>query len=86
MHSPNWPSSYPDNTECEWEIEVLPGYHIEYTFNATFAFPEDCSDYVMVSYMVRRFSLDVLSYNSVLNYIYTLLFGILRLIFELSSL
>ena len=49
VSSPNWPQgSYPDNTECLWEINVQQGYYIEAQFNESFELQSDCDDYVEV--------------------------------------
>ncbi|XP_065344562.1 cubilin [Cloeon dipterum] len=33
LQSPNYPNSYPHNTECKWEIEVEAGTSVELTIN-----------------------------------------------------
>ncbi|XP_021357124.1 cubilin-like [Mizuhopecten yessoensis] len=50
--SPNYPQSYPHRTECVWDINVAPGYHVALTFNPPFDLESHaaCSwDYVEVS-------------------------------------
>ncbi|KAL8607578.1 hypothetical protein ACOMHN_003497 [Nucella lapillus] len=34
ISSPNYPSNYPANTECVWNINVLPGYTVAFTVSA----------------------------------------------------
>ncbi len=36
IQSPNHPARYPSNTECVWEINVTPGYHVDLQFVAPF--------------------------------------------------
>lgn len=50
VSSPNYPSSYPPNTECEWEIRVDSGYILILNVNSSFDLqPGDCSsDYLEV--------------------------------------
>ena len=53
ISSPNWPANYPANTECVWEINVDPGYHIDLMFLPPFDLeiqPAGCpNDYVKAS-------------------------------------
>jgi len=51
ISSPNWPDSYRPSTECIWDVNVLPGYHMRITFNETFRIehsPTCSNDYVQV--------------------------------------
>ena len=32
VESPNYPSPYPINADCQWHIKAYLGYHIELTF------------------------------------------------------
>ncbi|XP_059179030.1 cubilin-like isoform X2 [Physella acuta] len=41
LKSPNYPSRYPHNIECVWEINVDPGYHIVLNFNPHFDLEAD---------------------------------------------
>jgi len=36
ISSPNYPASYPHNTECMWDINVESGYTVTLTFNPPF--------------------------------------------------
>ncbi|XP_060075561.1 cubilin-like [Ylistrum balloti] len=50
--SPNYPQSYPHRTECVWDINVSPGYHVSLTFNPPFDLESHASctwDYVEVN-------------------------------------
>ncbi|PVD35988.1 hypothetical protein C0Q70_02958 [Pomacea canaliculata] len=51
VSSPNYPSSYPPNTECEWEIRVDSGYILILNVNSSFDLqPGDCSsDYLEIT-------------------------------------
>lgn len=41
--SPNYPQSYPHNTQCQWIIEVEYGHLVEITFtDFDFESTEDC--------------------------------------------
>ncbi|XP_033761795.1 cubilin-like [Pecten maximus] len=50
--SPNYPQSYPHRTECVWDINVSPGYHVALTFTPPFDLESHAScswDYVEVN-------------------------------------
>ena len=32
VESPNYPSPYPIDADCQWHIKAYPGYNIELTF------------------------------------------------------
>ena len=52
LSSPNYPSNYPANTECVWDINVLIGYTVKLTVAANFnlqSSPGCTRDYVEVS-------------------------------------
>ena len=36
LATPNYPSSYPHNSECIWDINVDPGYYVALSFNPPF--------------------------------------------------
>ena len=44
--TPNYPRSYPDNKQCNWNIEVPQGQRIELEFNDFET--ESCCDYLQV--------------------------------------
>ncbi|BFZ22426.1 hypothetical protein BsWGS_25465 [Bradybaena similaris] len=50
LKSPNYPSSYPHNTECRWDINVQRGHFVTLHFNPPFDLEaQDCAkDYVEV--------------------------------------
>ena len=51
LSSPNHPGRYPPNTECVWDVNVQPGYHINLTFIPPFEMEvqDQCTgDYVDV--------------------------------------
>ncbi|CAG9816798.1 unnamed protein product [Phaedon cochleariae] len=51
IQTPNYGSDYPNNAECLWLIESLPGYHIELNFTGRFHIEEsvNCTnDYLEV--------------------------------------
>ncbi|XP_061178089.1 cubilin-like [Saccostrea echinata] len=60
ISSPNYPSSYPHNTECVWDINVLDGYHVVLNFIPPFDMEAHGScgyDYVEVDDALRNGSL-----------------------------
>jgi len=51
MSSPNFPSAYNSSTECVWDVNVSPGYHMNISFNEPFDIeysPSCTNDYVQV--------------------------------------
>ena len=55
---PNFPASYPANTECVWDINVMNGYTVKLTVSSNFSLqssPDCSSDYLEV----RLFSMFV---------------------------
>lgn len=52
--SPNYPSPYPGNQNCEWVVQVTTGRTIEVVFNSSFNVVGSVGgcdgDYVMVRY------------------------------------
>ncbi|XP_078582053.1 cubilin-like isoform X2 [Branchiostoma floridae x Branchiostoma japonicum] len=51
LMSPNYPQNYPHNLECEWTINVDPGYHVSLNFDPNFfieAHSACAYDYVMI--------------------------------------
>ncbi|KAH3692443.1 hypothetical protein DPMN_194284 [Dreissena polymorpha] len=57
LSTPNYPSSYPHNTECVWDLNVDPGYILTLTFNPPFDMEHqgDCDyDYVEVSDVISN--------------------------------
>lgn len=53
LSSPNYPSAYGANAECEWEIRVDPGYQVVASFYQRFDVENstDCqNDFVQVTW------------------------------------
>ncbi|XP_019631251.1 PREDICTED: LOW QUALITY PROTEIN: uncharacterized protein LOC109475159 [Branchiostoma belcheri] len=51
LMSPNYPQNYPHNLECEWTINVDPGYHVSLNFDPNFfveAHSNCIYDYVLI--------------------------------------
>lgn len=52
ISSPSYPSNYPSNSNCTWNVRVTVGRTVNVQFNGTFNIPStvNCSsDYVQVS-------------------------------------